>query len=1080
MNVARRLTIVGLGVVLCATVPVAGAGDFPDRATDAASSVTLLTGDRVLLVGSTPVIRPGPGREKMTFHGYRNGKHRYVVPADATRLVAGGQVDRRLFDVTELIESGYDDASRDTVPLIVTRSGPRTSLAGTSNARELRSINATAVSASKRGDLWTSISRSGIRDAGIGKVWLDGKRRALLDRSTQQIGAPVAWSAGLTGAGVRIAVLDTGVDQTHPDLATQEIAERNFTDEPDNVDHSGHGTHVASIAAGTGAKAGGTYRGVAFGASILDAKVLDGTGAGRDSWIIAGMEWAAEQGAKVANLSLGNEDTEGVDPLEAAVDALSAERGMLFVAAAGNSGIDVTTVDSPGSADAALSVGAVDRQDRLAVFSNRGPRLGDDAIKPDLTAPGTDIIAAGAAGGVIGTPVQDGYVKQGGTSQATAHVSGAAALLAQEHPDWTGQQLKAALSASATPGPGQTVFDQGSGRVDVARAIGQVIITEPTTASLGIVRWPHTDDAPVSTPVTYHNLGASDVTLNLTVEATGPDGQPAPSGVFAVSATRLVVPAGGSARVTVTADTRPATLTDGRYAGTIVATADRSAIRTPVAVNREVESYDLTVTPRDLDGTPTADYSVMIIGLDDDRARFPYDPDGVLTVRLPKGRYFLHDVVTTHRDGVAHTHLLPHPGTVLDRDTTVDVPASASRPVRVTTPDPTATLLLGDLGYDVTSAHTRSTVTFTTTDLSTVSIAQLGPTAPGVVITRVNTQWTTPGGQFYGLAWFQPGAVPTGFTKVVRRDDVATVHADLGTQIPGQVGQLVIAPNRVGDQVLAVGTFIDVPLPSVHTEFYNSDGVEWGAALVQEDPTTATPDATLSVANRVFRPGHTYRRPINHGPFAPAFPPSPQQPWAFRDGDLIDVFVPIFSDSAGNAGLTTVNSGSTKLFRDGRLVGESAVPGIGQFETQPEPGDFRLSIEASRPAAFGVTTRLSAEWTFRSGHTDVFEDPLPLPAIRLTPRLDNDNAAPAGRPFLIPVALQRQDSTLSRPRRLGVEVSYDEGTTWHPATVIANLAVLLNHPAHAASVSLRTTASDRDGSTVTETLIRAYRLKPAG
>ncbi len=115
-----------------------------------------------------------------------------------------------------------------------------------------------------------------------------------------------------------------------------EIAEQNFTDTPDTVDRNGHGTHVAAILADTGARSGGKYRGVASGTSILDGKVLDDWGSGTDSTIIAGMQWAVDQGADIVNMSIGGFDYPGIDPMEEAVNTLSAGNGTLFVIAAGN------------------------------------------------------------------------------------------------------------------------------------------------------------------------------------------------------------------------------------------------------------------------------------------------------------------------------------------------------------------------------------------------------------------------------------------------------------------------------------------------------------------------------------------------------------------------------------------------------------------------------------------------------------------------------------------------------------------------------------------------------------------------
>ncbi|WP_263657331.1 S8 family serine peptidase [Nonomuraea gerenzanensis] len=128
-------------------------------------------------------------------------------------------------------------------------------------------------------------------------------------------------------------------------------------------------------------------------------------------------------------MSLGGPGTLELDPLEEAVNSLSERTGTLFVISAVNSGRP-GTISSPGSADAALTVGAVDRSDRIADFSSWGPRQGDHAIKPDITAPGVDIVAAAPGGG---------YQTLSGTSMAAPHVTISAAILAQKHPETVGQ-----------------------------------------------------------------------------------------------------------------------------------------------------------------------------------------------------------------------------------------------------------------------------------------------------------------------------------------------------------------------------------------------------------------------------------------------------------------------------------------------------------------------------------------------------------------------------------------------------------------------------------------------------------------
>ncbi len=291
------------------------------------------------------------------------------------------------------------------------------------------------------------------------RIQLDRKlvKPSALDRNLIQVNAQAAWDAGATGQGAKLAVLDTGVDATHPDLVGRVAAVEDFTGAGDPTDRLGHGTHVAGIAAGSGAAAAGERRGLAFDASLLVGKVCDDTGSCADSAIIAGMEWAAAQGAKVVNLSLGGPHTDGLDPVEEALERLTADRGMLFVAAAGNGGPrgslppESGTISSPAEAPSALAVGAVDAEEATAGFSSTGPAQGDLSLKPEITAPGVDIIAPRASGSELGEPVGENYMKLSGTSMAAPHVSGTAAALAQRFPDWSPAQLKAALVGTATP-----------------------------------------------------------------------------------------------------------------------------------------------------------------------------------------------------------------------------------------------------------------------------------------------------------------------------------------------------------------------------------------------------------------------------------------------------------------------------------------------------------------------------------------------------------------------------------------------------------------------------------------------------
>jgi len=478
----RHLTVLLAVAALLVTSagPAAGTGaqaapaTRPARAAQGrAVAVTLLTGDKVLLRQ-----RPGQRQSVQVVAAKRRGPRPsfqvtsvhgdlHVIPGDVLDLV-GRLLDLDLFNVSALQRMGYADARAPSLPLIVQRrtAGRPPALAAASlrPVRELASLRATAVrqprvAAAKLGAALAETDSTGSRTtgrlAGVTRVWLDRRFRATdLDPNLTQIGAPTAWSAGLTGKGVKVAVLDTGIDATHPDLSGGKVvASADFAESGSTTDHFGHGTHVASIVAGAGARAAGARKGVAFAASLLNGKVLDDFGFGSESGIIAGMEWAARQQARVVNMSIGGWPTDGTDPMSQAITRLTARYRTLFVVAAGNSGPGAQTVENPGVATAALTVGAVDASDRLADFSGRGPRFGDYAMKPDITAPGVDIVAARAAGTALGDPVNQWYTRLTGTSMATPHVAGAAAIMAQRWPAWTPARIKAVLRAPPTPTP---------------------------------------------------------------------------------------------------------------------------------------------------------------------------------------------------------------------------------------------------------------------------------------------------------------------------------------------------------------------------------------------------------------------------------------------------------------------------------------------------------------------------------------------------------------------------------------------------------------------------------------------------
>ena len=290
-------------------------------------------------------------------------------------------------------------------------------------------------------------------------------------------------STNANGSGIIVAVLDTGVDAAHPALAGKVIAGWDFVnDDPFPMDDHRHGTHVAGIIAAQS----DVMTGVAPAASIRAYKVLNAEGRGLTSDVIAALERVIDPDgdgntsdhAHIANLSLGMRG-HGDDPMARAVENAVAA-GVIVTAAAGNDE-SFHAIGTPAAAPSAITVGAswVDDEGILTVahFSSRGPTPQSAAIKPDVVAPGVRIVSTGLNGG---------YIELSGTSMAAPYVAGLAALLLEQHPDWTPARMKAALVSTAMPIPGHEVMTQGTGLPDVARAAANDLVVSATQLNFGL------------------------------------------------------------------------------------------------------------------------------------------------------------------------------------------------------------------------------------------------------------------------------------------------------------------------------------------------------------------------------------------------------------------------------------------------------------------------------------------------------------------------------------------------------------------------------------------------------------------
>lgn len=544
--------------------------------------VYLITGDKVYVYNTSSGLKVGsikpadPQRKNTDYIIINTGESIYVIPKD----VDLNKFDKELFNVAYLVKNKY--YNKTYLPIII--KGPN--LQALKNVQSKISslfkekVKAKIISTklffqsikahvNKLKELFIKILKLSI----IKKVWLDKKVYVKLDYSVPHIRAPQVWAEGYNGSGVKIAILDTGIDYNHPFFTFPNgtkkiIANVSFVEDPpeeqaDPFDYHGHGTHCAGIAAGvpgnysTGNSHSGVHSwysdkgnyldnklyknislvgvsnpflsfwtkysietnwdygyvkistdngitwktldiltgesngwvkkiydlssyagknitlmfeyitdssviwdgwyiddinisnifyddvesgpdgwisngwiiqtdtfyisGVAPGALIMSAKVLNQYGWGYDSWIINGIDWAVSQGANIISMSLGGGIGDGSDPLSMECE-WAVTQGVVVVVAAGNEGDDYFTIACPGCARNVITVGASDDSDSIAWFSSRGPTI-DYRIKPDVVAPGVDILSS----------IPGGWETMSGTSMATPHVAGLAALVIQKY-----------------------------------------------------------------------------------------------------------------------------------------------------------------------------------------------------------------------------------------------------------------------------------------------------------------------------------------------------------------------------------------------------------------------------------------------------------------------------------------------------------------------------------------------------------------------------------------------------------------------------------------------------------------------
>ncbi|WP_103528422.1 S8 family peptidase [Streptomyces sp. SM12] len=1095
--------VIATAVALALTAGLGGATAAPQEEKEPAPSsqtfgegrtVTLITGDRVSVGpdGRATGLVPAEGREHIPVRVTHHDGSTQVVPRDAAALIAEGSLDARLFDLGELTRPEYD--TFDGTPLIVTYDDGTSSARDTLHAEaepEVRAefdvLNAEALTLPEKSadSAWAALTAANDEAAasltaapGVTRITLDGFRQAMLDTSVPLVGAPDAWDAGYDGTGVTIAVLDTGMDADHGDFDGKITAARNFTDAPDTDDPYGHGTHVASIAAGTGDRSDGTYRGVAPGAELVNAKVLNDDGGGMESWIIAGMEWAIDEGSQIVNMSLGGWAGTEIDPMEEAVDQLSADTGALFVVAAGNSGPGERTIDSPGSADAALTVGSTTKSDEISDFSGVGPRLRGGVLKPDMAAPGQDIGAAAAAGSIIerdGDPVADGYVSISGTSMATPHVAGAAAILLQKNPDWTGEQLKSVLVSSALGLDGYAPVQQGTGRLDLVRALDQSVTADSNALTFGVVEYPHEDAEPVSREITYRNSADEDVTLALATETTTPDGSAAPEGTFTLSAEELTVPAGSSATVEVTASTRDGGELYGSYGVFVTATSeDGQRVRTAGTLDREAQMHEVTVDVTGRDGEPPTAVDVWFQNISTGDFHMLGTTDGRLTARLPEGTYLTEvnalngDLDEGELSGIDWAVL---PALEIPETPSLSVDLRDAGEIDFTVPDDGTELDFLHGGFQADWGTGEADVAWMFgAPTGGVRTLELGEAPADWEFSSAFGSLHGMGGDMerHGYRGVEDG-FPTGLVNHPSEEDFSTLSIDLGAPASDAIGALVPYPPTG----VALGAFRDLPA-TFELRLQTDASTDWFLLMDQTDFAGDWFATYYSTTESDYQPGQSYHHTFNVGVFGPSFA---HDGGIYRDGAYLYAMFGLFNDGADNGGFAEFEEARTELYRDGELLKRTSDPANWlDTEVPEEEAEYRL-VSTTERGGLGytdVSTGVSVDYTFTSAAT---EEPTRVSgpaAVRFTPKLALDSTGPAGRKQVVPVTVEGTEE-----KSLKIEISYDGGETWTKTRVLPGSVtkVLADNPAAGGSVSFRATVKDNDGNTTVQTVIDAYRTK---
>ena len=463
------------------------------------------------------------------------------------------------------------------------------------------------------------------------------------------------------------------------------------------------------------------------------------------------------------------------------------------------------------------------------------------------------------------------------------------------------------------------------------------------------------------------------------------------------------------------------------------------------------------------------------------------DANGVLKLRLPKGRYFIDGTVG---DEQGHLYQLVWPLVNLNHATNAPIDARQAKPVRMTLPRADARLGQVEIGYLRAMSEGAESNDLMVPSLEQISVGSMGtPAAKADMLSFISSRWGVPkpDGQFidspytYNLVQGRQGTYFTGYSRTVRDQELAKVVTQYAADQPGvlaideRFGTLPQAGVSGAGQPFAYST------PGRATHYLDTAGGMTWSAMVD----TFKPDSGDGqwLANHI-----SYDRPYEAGKTysdrwgAAVAVPDVADGGSTRTGNTINVYVQPNADADGHSGDSLLtDQAAIKLYRNGKLIGSDALPGqLIVEDVAAGRGSFRLESSQTR-SLLQLATRMSTVWTFTSQGTGDKEIPLPLWVVRPKPAVDLQNSVARQPISILPLdAATQPGAKVGAVKQVTLQVSGDGGKTWTKASVVptgkTKYKAIFRTPA-GKLISLRSTLTDKNGNSVTQTVINAYRVR---